>query len=185
LIKKVSEKPFKYVKRFRNKRFQKKTFIPNFFLPLKLGGLGLKCEFSKNKLARSITSEQRKLATYYMRNPQEIFLIEKVMSEPSSCKSAIELFRKIKPNLQSWLIDSKPVSGPLNKLEDPDVVQDMYLQYCLRLKSWVLNKETIEDVNLIRYNIRKALCYKETPVSINKIFKFMENPFRFRVFDLN
>jgi len=162
-----------------NKRYHHK-FLPNYFISKQLGGLGLE---NQNHKKIFITNEQRKVATYFARNPSEVFLIEKLNSEPSSCADAINLFRKIRPNVESWLIEGKPVQGPLNKMEDPDVVSEKYLQYCLQLKSWVVNRVPIEELNMTNYNIRKALNSNEALMSYRKILR--PRHYRFKIFDYN
>jgi hypothetical protein len=165
-------------KKLRNGKTHYHKFQPNYFISKQLGGLGL---INRDQRRIHITMEQRKVATYFARNPTEIFLTEKLNEEPTSCKAAINLFRKIRPNTESWLIDGKPVHGPLNKNEDPEETSKFYLQYCLQLKSWVVNKELIGDKNVLRYNIRKAFNYNQKLMSYRKIIN--SRYYRFRIFN--
>jgi hypothetical protein len=161
-----------------NNRSKFLPFTPNYFIQKKLGGLGLVSNkgFRKTK----ISYMQRKVATYLCRHPFESFLVEKINESPTSCKSAIQLFNKIKPSVQSWMLNGRPVHGPLNYYQCPDTIGNVYLEKCLSLKAWKLNSEPITDIHMIRYSVKKCMKSKERLISKREILK---KTFRSVIFD--
>jgi hypothetical protein len=152
----------------------KKRFTPNYFISKQYGGLGLSTENPT-----SVTLDQRRVATYFARNPLQVALIEKLGMKPTSCELAISEFGKMKPTVESWLIDSRPVHGPLPELEDIDNIAESYLARALACKQWNINQHPVDDTHLIRFNIRRALRHREKPMSKRKC---LESPcLRFRI----
>lgn len=141
------------------------SFRPNYFLPKWLGGIGL-TNYSGRPFG--ISYEQRKLATYLWRNPQEAWLIEKIGSVPYGCAKALEAFRKIRPNLEKA---QRTVIGPLRRLQDWETVSEDYLSLCLRTRAYV--KVTEASRNSLNDSLGSAL-YKQ--IVRKEVFKWHEPP---------
>jgi len=153
-----------------------RNYVPNYFVHKELGGLGL-----KNGEGREvkITTDQRRVATYFARNPMRKRAIEKIGSAPTACEQAVKHALKMSPAVESWLIDGRPVHGPLPFLEDAEALQDLYMKRSLMCKSWVLNQKPFDsDTHLIRLFVSEALRHKEKPMSKKKILNHQNQRFR-------
>jgi hypothetical protein len=95
---------------------------PNLFLPRHLGGVGLKNWSGKTV---HVTGDQRKLATYYVRHPEEVWLREHMPESNYSCALALKRYRKIRPAAER--ARPRRIHGPLRKEETWEWVQDNYL----------------------------------------------------------
>jgi hypothetical protein len=139
-------------------------FEPNFFIPRHLGGIGLTTE----RFFR-ITRSQRLVATYFARNPQAFLLSEKLGEQSNCCRAAIETAMKCSPALESWIIDGRPVHGPLPEWEDPDTVMETYLARALLRKAWIKGNPPASDDYVLRHAFKRALRQKESLMSSKKI----------------
>jgi hypothetical protein len=145
------------------KKFTSKGFTPNYFLPKVVGGLGL----TSDERQISMTYTQRKVATYFMRNPYEQALIEKLGDKPYSVEEALKHVRKMKPSF----ISTRMI-GPFPEFSDFDSVLDSYLHRALQFTAWQKNTKPKTDVEIRRLAIFRALKHKEKLASDRKILQF-------------
>jgi hypothetical protein len=138
----LTQSDFRFVYTDKKGKQQKTDrFRRNFFLPKQLGGLGLE---NRTGASYHITTAQQKLATYILReDPDFIGFQEKISEVPSACALAVQKVHKMKPAV-TLMLDShgRHVEGPLNFLEDPDRLEDMYLRLALDSTKWKLNSNS-------------------------------------------
>lgn len=79
------------------KMIGKDMFVPNWFIPRGLGGLGIDPKWSDKSY---ITPIQKKVASFLSRNALEGWLVEQTSSMPGAVKMALKSFRRIVPELQ-------------------------------------------------------------------------------------
>jgi hypothetical protein len=118
------------------KAFNTIGFSPNWFLPFKLGGLGMENRHPEREL--KTTASQRRVATYLYRNPLERFVFEKLNSEetPYAVTTALKKFRKVVKHFHTENVNKRFV-GPLRELEDYEAVCDHRLGVALANNAYV------------------------------------------------
>jgi hypothetical protein len=92
----------------------------------------------------------------------------------------MKLAMKLSPNVESWILDGKPVEGPLLPQDDPEIITDAAISTALRCKAWVLNENEFDsDAYQLRFSLDGAARWMEKPMTKKKILG--HQPQRFRV----
>jgi hypothetical protein len=168
------------VKKLPRLLFEGRRFSPNFFLPKEFGGLGLRNDGRKFY----ITKDQRRLATWCLRNPFEPLMKEILGSQKTSCAAAIRLAKRISPAVEPWCVGSesgygRPIHGPLNKHEDAEYWTKKAMLRAIRFTAYIRNTEPSSEDHVFRMFLRKASKWKETPISAQKLKRYL--PHRVRI----
>jgi hypothetical protein len=147
---------------------QPSYFTPNWFFPKVLGGLGLPNRRGEKLYA---TRQQRQVATYFMRNPEALWISERVGDKPRAIELALELFRKIRPHSEDV---SPSFVGPLNLDQDYSVAAQEALSRALAVTAWhkIKAEGMRNEEEIRRFFIRKALASKEKPARLGTIMNF-------------
>jgi hypothetical protein len=151
----------------RRLKFGKHDFIPNFFLPRELGGLGL----SDRGKDFYVTYPQRRLAQYLIRNPCDWVFQERYFDLKTSSKAALKAVKPLLPSSELWIKNGKSVQGPFGPYEDYKEVCKSYLGRTCQLTSYVQNKTPTDENYVFRVNLRNALKSREKPICSKKLKK--------------
>lgn len=150
----------------RRLRLAGKEFVPNYFLPKAFGGLGLK---NRSGYRYRITYPQRILAQYALRNPGKWIYQESYYELKTSSDLAIRSSRKLNPPGELWMIDGRPVEGPLHWSEDHRLICKDNLSRQCELTSYCINEKPIDENYVFRTNLKGAREVKEKPISSAKL----------------
>jgi len=144
------------------------TFVPNYFLHKDLGGLGLRVV---EGWKFGVSYEQRKVATYFLRNRLEFSIKEKFYKMPEAVSLALKKLRMLTPPSVPYILGSRPICGPLRENEDVQIYLESILPIVLRSTCWEVGAgESMDYLCLNQY--RKALRMKEEPLSTSKALSY-------------
>jgi hypothetical protein len=144
------------------------SFVPNYFLHKDLGGFGLRVV---DGWKFGVSYEQRKVASYFLRNRLEFSIKEKFHKMPRAVESALVKLRKLTPISVPFILGSRPIYGPLREGEDVQLYLDSILPMVLRSTCWEVGAgESMDYVCFNQY--RKALRNKEEPLSSKKTLSY-------------
>lgn len=138
-------------------------FVPNFFLPKSLGGLGLESDDRHFY----ISFAQRKVAAFLSENPQFQWLNEraKINGSPFAIKQALKAFGRMKPALER-----RRLIGPLTKERDPEAISDQYFSLCLDRFKYLKTPKFEEPTEIItRFLVKEALNSKIPAMNETKL----------------
>jgi hypothetical protein len=142
-------------------------FRPCFAFPKCLGGFGVPIEYSKVHP----TLEQRRLATFLMRNPKSV-LTERagkleVVASRLSMRAALKMF----PSVESNLHEGRPVEGPAPLNEDIDSIADSLIHVCMSEYKLVPGYTEFSSDYAFKWLVRSFSC-EEQPMKKRKILSF-------------